>query len=480
MSKCDIDILFDKADRTYYGGDAVVGEVVIRVNQDISCKGIILKHYWSTHGKGNTRTGEMQTVRLCETQPLMAGEELRLPFEFLSELWPLTDRGTNINVDHYVHVAVDLPWAIDPKQSEEFIVLAGERPPQFTGDRSEVVELKADQKEAREASFIVKLILIPVAILLIGALLMFAAFLIPLAAIGGAIYWFRKKAISGRVGDVQIVAPAMVVCPNEEWPCTLSFTPRKTFRINEISVRLLVQEAATSGSGTSSTTYTHTLYDEKQVLRDAGQLISGSPFHEQIRIPLPDTDAWSLTIDDNKLTWVMDVRIDIPRWPDWSEKFTLQMLPSKFLSDTAPSQTEDLEIADEAIQKSNGSTTAGLSQAQRRSSLFELLSAINSSDRFGNERSQVVAASEGQVFDVAIIVDRVSTTLGMNDELTRSHRQGRTILGTIAGTKQEVQLFAQQLNNSRVDAIARDEVWECKATVQKWDTLYNRLVMLEV
>lgn len=480
MSKCDIQILFDRADRRYYGGDTISGEVVVQVNQDISCNGVILKHFWSTHGKGNTKTGEKHTIRLCDTQPLQAGEELRLPFEFQSELWPLTYRGTNINVDHYVHVAVDVPWAIDPKHSEEFIVLAGVRPPQFTGDRSEVVELKADQKQATEASFIVKLILIPVAILLIGALLMFAAFLIPIAAIGGAIYWFRKKAISGRVGDVRIVAPAMVVCPKEEWPCTLSFTPRKTFRINEISVRLLVQEAATSGSGTSSTTYTHTLYDEKQVLRDAGQLIAGDPFHEQVRIPLPDTDAWSLTIDDNKLSWMMDVRIDIPRWPDWSEKFTLQMLPSKFLSETAPSQTAASEGADDLVQMSNGGTTAGQPQVQEVSSLFELLSAIDSSDRYGNERSQVIAASEGQVFDVAIIVERVSTTLGMNNELTESHRQGRTILGTIAGTKQEVQLFAQQMNNSQVDAVARDEVWECKATVQKWDTLYNRLVMLEV
>ena len=126
MSKCDIQILFDRSDRTYHGGDTVSGEVIVQVNQDISCNGIILKHYWSTHGKGNTKTGEKHTIRLSETQPLQAGEELRLPFEFQSELWPLTYRGTNINVDHYVHVAVDVPWAIDPKHSEEFIVRPGE------------------------------------------------------------------------------------------------------------------------------------------------------------------------------------------------------------------------------------------------------------------------------------------------------------------------------------------------------------------
>ncbi len=474
MSKCDIEILFDKADRTYRGGDIISGEAVVRVNQDISCKGIVLKHYWATHGKGNTKTGDKHTIRLCETQPLRSGEELRLPFEFQSELWPLTYRGTNINVDHYVHVAVDVPWAIDPKHSEEFIVLAGERPPQFTGDRSEVVELKADQQKTNQGGLFLKLILVPVVIMLLVALVMFAAFLIPLAAIAGAVYWFRKKAISGRVGDVQLVAPVKVVGPGEAWPCTLSFTPRKTFRINEISVRLLVQEAATAGSGTNSTTHTHTIYDQKEILRDAGQLISGDPFHEDIRFPLPDTDAWSLTIDDNKLSWIMDVRIDIPRWPDWSEKFTLQMIPSEFLSETAPVKQDTLGTDTETGKRPEA--TAAHSSA----SLFDLLSAINSSDRFGNGRSQVLAASAGQIYDVTMIVDRISTTLEMNDNLARTYRQGRTILGTIAGTKQEVQLFAQQSNNARVDAVARDEVWQCKATVQKWDSLYNRLVMLEV
>jgi len=476
VSKCDIEILFDKADRTFHGGDTISGQAVIRVNQDINCNGIILNHYWSTHGKGNTRTGEKQTIRLSEIRPLQAGDELRLPFEFESELWPVTYRGTNINVDHYVHVAVDVPWAIDPKHSEEYIVLAGRRPPQFTGDRSEVVELKADPKKSVEAGLFLKLSLAPIIVMVLVALVMFAAFLIPLAAIGGAIYWFRKKAISGRVGEVELLTPVMVVGSDETWPCTLSFTPRKTFRINEISVHLLVQESATSGSGTNSTTHTHTLYDQKEVIRDAGQLISGEPFFEELRIPLPDTDAWSLDIDDNKLSWVMDVRIDIPRCPDWSRKLTLQMIPSEFLTDTGSPSLEAMTSDDPTTHEATTETTPQSDSA----SLFDLMSAINGADRYGNERSQVISAAGDKVFDVTIIVDRISTTLGMNDDLGEAHRQGRTILGTIAGTKQEVQLFAQQANNSHVDAVARNEVWECKATVQKWDSLYNRLVMLEV
>jgi len=85
----------------------------------------------------------------------------------------------------------------------------------------------------------------------------------------------------------------------------------------------------------------------------------------------------------------------------------------------------------------------------------------------------------GRTFDLAVIVDRVSTTLGLTGGTSEEHQHGRTVLGTIAGTDQEVQLFTLQQNNSAVDAVAQDEVWQSQATVETWDSLYNRLVMLD-
>lgn len=481
MSKCDITIHFDRSDRTYNGGDTVSGEVVVRVNQDISCNGIVLQHYWGTHGRGNKTTGTKHEIRLCETQPLQAGEELRLPFEFTTELWPLTYRGNYINVDHYVHVAVDVPWAIDPKHSEEFIVLPGECPPQFTGDRSEVVELKDETVNATDTGIMVKIILVVVVLVLLSILAMFAAILLPIAAISGAIYWIRKKAIAGRVGDVEFESLVKVVSSGETWPCKLSFTPRKTFRINEISARLLVQEAATSGSGTNSTTHRHTLFDQKEVIRPAGQLTAGEPFSEEILVPLPECDAWSLDVSDNKVEWTIDVRIDIPRFPDWSEKSTLQMIPVHFLdqqSDTHSAIDRPAVAFEDLPQHIQPDEQAGHDVTP--STLYEVISAVTNADRYGNERSLVISAAAGQTFNVAIIVDRVSTTLGLSGEISQEHQQGRTILGTVAGTDQEAQLFTRHHNNAAVDAIARDEVWEAQVTVDKWDSLYNRLVMLEV
>ena len=355
MSKCDIEIQFDRSDRTYAGGDVVSGEVMVRVNQDISCNGIVLRHYWGTHGKGNKRTGTKHELQLCHSHPLLAGEDLRLPFEFQSELWPLTYRGEHINVDHYVHVSVDVPWTIDPKQAEEFVVVAGQRPDQFTGDRSEVVELKAIEKEKEKSGFlhadidpgpigtaigyvlllgIVLVFLAGIAFVLFKIHFLLVPFVVITGLITGLICWIRKTAISGRLGEVTIKTPIVVVGPGEHWPCEISFTPKKTFQINEVSARLLVEEVATAGGGKHKKIHRHTLLDEKTIFVPEEQLIAGEPFSKQFQLPLSDTEAWSLDVDDNKIEWTVDVRIDIPRFPDWSHKTTLQMIPATFLDDS--------------------------------------------------------------------------------------------------------------------------------------------------
>lgn len=482
MSKCDIEIRFDRSDRTWHGGETVSGEVMVRVNKDISCNGILLQHYWATHGRGNTDTGTKHDIRLCESQPLTAGEELRFPFEFSSELWPITYRGHYINVDHYVHVAVDVPWAIDPKHSEEFILLPGDCPEAFTGDRSEVIELQDDAGSNTELGLIGKLLIGVILIVLLGVLFMFAAILLPVALIGGAIYWIRKKAIAGRLGDVEISTPVAIVGPGDSWPVGLAFTPKKTFRINEISAKVVAEESATSGSGTNSTTHKHKLYEEKQIIVPAGQLVAGEQFAEQLQIPLPDTEAWSLEASDNKVQWTVDVRIDIPRFPDWSHKATLQMIPAAFLQQE-PRSTEDVDTAGGTVPFDDPPATTDVADSVSDSpgrTIFELVSEINSQDRYGNERSHVIEAAGDQPYQVSIIVDRISTTLGLTGELDPEYQQGRTVVGTIAGTEQEVQLFARQSQNAAIDAVARDEVWESRAVVQKWDSLYNRLVMLEL
>ena len=98
---------------------------------------------------------------------------------------------------------------------------------------------------------------------------------------------------------------------------------------------------------------------------------------------------------------------------------------------------------------------------------------------FGNERSEIVAATEGHTYEVAVRIDRISTTFGFSGD-DAAFENGRTVVGTIAGTDQKVQLFAVEASNNSLDYLARGGSWQTLATVKTWDSLYDRLVMHEV
>ena len=54
MSNCELEVRFDRDDRTYRPGDPVRGEVVAVTDEDVSCKGLSIELLWQTHGAGNT------------------------------------------------------------------------------------------------------------------------------------------------------------------------------------------------------------------------------------------------------------------------------------------------------------------------------------------------------------------------------------------------------------------------------------------
>ncbi len=127
MSKLRMQIVFDREDRSYRGGEQVAGEVVVTASAEVVCNGLKLEYFWQTHGKGNKDRGEGGQQILFEGQ-WRAGETNRYPFEFKSLPGPPTYHGHHLNIDHYVRVRADIPWSFDPKTTEEFILSPGGSP----------------------------------------------------------------------------------------------------------------------------------------------------------------------------------------------------------------------------------------------------------------------------------------------------------------------------------------------------------------
>jgi len=491
MSKCDIKITFHYSDRTYRGGEVVSGEAHITVNKDIRCDGIILSHYWKTHGRGDTDRGVVSEVRLSEMLPLQAGEELRLPFEFTADCWPLSYHGHYLNVDHYVHVAVDLPWAIDPKQEEEFILIAGQSPDEFTGERTKPVDLG---KKPAQVSGIGKMLLYLVLAIFVVVLGSLFVILIPVFLVGGAIYWGRKMLISSRVGDVDVKTPHLIVGPGEVFPVELSFTPRRSFSVNGVTLKIIAEETARSGSGTNSTTHRHILYDETYTLYPAGRLMAGERFAESIAFNMPNTEAWSFMASDNSVTWSVEIRIDIPRFPDWTKRVVLQFVPLEFLdhadfpaikrsSATAISALPDASDSDDDWSESDfRDDDADITEehgSQNMGPLLDIIADIRQAGRIGNEREEIIESAVGQAYHASIVINRISPTLGFVGD-DRRYEDGTTIIGKLLGTNNEVQLFTVEATSNSAATGTRGETIQAVVYMNGWDSLYDRLVLHEL
>ena len=517
MSKCQITITFDRPDRVYFGGETVRGIAKVVVPEDTKGNGIRLTHRWRTHGRGNAEHGPEEAILLAPARQLVAGEQMEFPFEVIAPTYPVTYRGHLIFLDHYIRVDVDVPWARNPWLEEEYILRPGQQPPQMTGSRDQVISLKPP---GPEAGVVGKIILWIVGILVLGAVIAFALFLLPFVAAAAIYFWVRKMAVAARTGNVEVSMPHRIVAPAEPWPVSFHFTPRKSFQVNGIFVQIAGKESATSGSGSNKTTTTHELFSERFVIREAGLLMAGETVDEKLLIPFPDTRAFTLEQSDNSVKWTAEVRIDIPKYPDWSTTETLQVVPIEFLGDQAKlpdgssgsgrtsysgeqltwsSETdddEDDEIDDDGTASNRGeerfddsrdtsardiwpSSESAVPVNDVRSfpvstTITQLVQQLDSVGRNNNLRTEIIAEACKQSYEVSVVIDRIVSSLGTIGG-GAAVANGKTVTGKIQGTQQAIEITADEASSQELEGFRRGDTWSATVSVVGWDSLYNRL-----
>ncbi|MBC7964594.1 MAG: hypothetical protein H7Z17_01615, partial [Fuerstia sp.] len=432
--------------------------------------------------------GPKETVELEAARSYSPGGEHVLSFSLLAPAHPVTYHGTMINVDHYVTVQMNVPWAFNPKAEEDYVLAPGEPPAHFVGSRNAIIALTP---AAGASSIVGKVVLGIIVAAVLMAVAVFALFLLPIILLIAGFIWFRRKALAGRLGEVKLSIPHVVVAPGEQWTARIQFQPRKQFRINSIGLTLLGKESATSGSGTKAKTHTHKILEQKLVVRANDMLTAGEPVSEEFTLAFPATDAFSLELSDNKIQWTAIVRIDIPAFPDWSKTQPLQIVPESFLrnlTDTplmsssdsgasviAPPNTslsppvsasetlasEEAESSESAIQETS-------------SDLLQLVATMNAAPRHGNARGDIVSNAADQIFDAAILIDRVTSLMGAPVSDPR-YEYGKSVTGTIDGTDQAVQVITLESQNNEIDDLRRGDIWQTQITLIDWDSLYNRI-----
>lgn len=332
MSSCEIRIEPDRHDHVYKIGDRINCTVHVVVDKTVKCNGLIVRKSWYTHGRGNSSSGG--TV----TQSLFEGEwqpgEYKYPCSFEIDSGPLTYRGHYINVDWQIMARADIPWAIDPKASIDFVV-------ERNNDKNYGnVPANAPDKLPHydPGKYQSLMLLVPLGFAAVGSgfaitgwmdndlfNVFFGSIFVFVALIAG--YKIIQNSLAQRkLGKVDIKIKPSSLQPGEEAVVTLGFTPNSAIDVNNITASLVAKEKAVSGSGTNRTTHIHSLHNEEYPLSSPRQLSKGLPVHHRLRISIPQDAPHTFIASDNSIEWQLVLTIDIDNWPDWSNSNPIQVL----------------------------------------------------------------------------------------------------------------------------------------------------------
>src|SRR5262249_44495659 len=120
-----------------------------------------------------------------------------------------------------------------------------------------------------------------------------------------------------------------VFTPGQTLPVRLRFIPSQDVNLEGARLKLEGVEHVTSGSGTNSRSYSHTVWTQDIPLIEARPLMRGQPVDVVAQVELPQTGAFSLDAPSNKLTWSASVRVDVPGWADWVRDHEVLMIPAR-------------------------------------------------------------------------------------------------------------------------------------------------------
>ena len=94
----------------------------------------------------------------------------------------------------------------------------------------------------------------------------------------------------------------------------------------------------------------------------------------------------------------------------------------------------------------------------------------------GDDRNEIIQSWSNRELDVVVKIARTSSTF--SSDADERYRNGWTITGTVADTKQAIEVLVPEGRSA--DDLSRGDRWPARIVVSKWDSLYNRISALEV
>ncbi|MEL6894540.1 MAG: hypothetical protein AAFP90_00355, partial [Planctomycetota bacterium] len=471
MPKCSLTIQLDSADGTpNVCGGKISGRVIVDVSDDVKCNGLVVRSTWKTHGRGNVTSETVDTVTVF-TGNWTGGSRPEYPFTVKVADWPPTYHGRYLSVDHAIEVQAKIPWAFDPKAEMAFPAIAdgrrGEQPAfarAASGGASKMVGIIAAVIGAMVFGGVVIGFALNAPFLLL--------FVLPVVLIIFGVWFFFSVLPTWVVGKPTMQLSADHFHPGQTIEGSLIIDPSKSFQHEGISVTLHCYEQCVSGSGSNRKTHRHTLQEEKFPLVAAG-MRSGGEGPIAFSIPLPKQPVYSLKLGDNEIKWELEAEIEIPKWPDWSKKESLSIVPSQ--DDPALLASANTSTSANAVSQA-GTTAAPVGQPNAGGISFdETIGHLAGVQDDPQQAAMLVDAVAGIPMQIhAIIEQRLLYSKG---EPLNPYSDGYVVLADHPDIHVSMKLYVPHDLADEMEQA--DDLWQGRGAILGWDE-DNRRVLVHV
>ena len=356
MAGITVNIILDKTDKTYKGGDTIAGRVRVVVAEDVRTAALIAVLYCKGYSEKKTRIAGSEIARMereIEETNLFKGSwtpgEYTYPFSYTAPSGPRTYKG---------HV-FDITWHIgakartsrekdkDVKAEVSIILLPGKRASQI--ERGKGAKEVVHRQSARS---LIGCFGFSIALFIIGGIV--AWIYSPFAETAGdveGVFFFGgiiplllgllliigvtyQALINKRIKKVEVKLGSGLASPGEKVPCSITFEANIPFEIQKISAVLTGEEVVDfrSPSRGKGQFRKYALQESRQELPLAVRRVPVKvPYEIRGEVVIPEGLPYSIDLmDEGKgmaLTWEIEFIIEMKWWPDWRHIETIVIQP---------------------------------------------------------------------------------------------------------------------------------------------------------
>jgi len=355
MSVCQIEIQFDRENRTYHTGESISGVVKVRSEKDVTYPKFLLHAELREVGKGGLSKARQMVLKTFFNRETKwkKGSEYTYPFNFIAPRTPITYHGHHLSIEWFVRATVEVPFswgrvfATQPSGEATFL-LTSDTPLRLSHSSNDLHDpirysmyekLRIMLDKLRRhlwllfgfAPLIGCVVIIyinstPVARNVIQSLVLLATIAVIFAVLvllNDAPIWLAAR----QLGDVEMEFIALE--RNEGMVEFLQFTPKESGQIQKIEMILQIREIVEKHYASAQDTdnvklYTHTVFKGRVSDTQSHRIHANELFQAKLALKSDSPLPASFSSKTNKIEWLVTMTIVLTRWAKWRKYIPIE------------------------------------------------------------------------------------------------------------------------------------------------------------